>query len=202
MRNTLLPQILDPSPESWKAICELIDQVTDAQLLADVKGLERELKSWPPEVDRPPAKGWTPELPQWRLVRRVREVDLYPHFIKVASQAMVLSDGTPAVRLQRAFSGALQGAAGKTHRVGVEGQGDLSGSLCVEWRGHRFPVALEVEVKTAAGKVRPAQQTRCDALRRRGEIYLVVRTTAEMVQLLKAEHDRIVKALDSLSASC
>ena len=38
MRNALLPHVLDPSPESWKAICELIDpsnQATDAQLLAD-----------------------------------------------------------------------------------------------------------------------------------------------------------------------
>ena len=207
MRNAFLPHLLDPSPESWVAICKLLephpapDQI--AQLLADVQGLEAELRAWPPEIDRPPAKGWDPSLPQWRLVRRVREVDLYPLFIKAAATApaLRLSDGTPAVRLQRNFSGALQGAGGKTHRMGVEGQGDLSGSLCVEWRGCRFPIALEVEVKTASGKLRPAQQTRSEALHRRGEIYLTVRRTDEMIKMLTAERDRIVNLLETSSPS-
>ena len=124
MRNAFLTHLLDLSPESWAAICKLVDPsspVTDAQLLADVRGLEAELRAWPPEIDRPPARGWDPSLPQWRLVRRVREVDLYPLFIKAAATApaLRLSDGTPAVRLQRNFSGALQGAGGKTHRMEI-----------------------------------------------------------------------------------
>jgi hypothetical protein len=85
--------------------------------------------------------------------------------------------------------------------MGVEGQGDLSGSLCIEWRGCRFPIALEVEVKTAAGKLRPAQQTRSEALHRRGEIYLTVRRTDEMIKALTAKRDWILNLLETSSIS-
>ena len=152
------------------------------------------------------------ELGQARLAlcRTVREVDLYEHYIKAAREApaLRLRDGTPAVRLQRQFTGALQGSHGKRLRIGKRGSGDLSGSICVEWAvgggsrsesgWRRISVACEVEVKRAAEEQREAQVERENALRRRGEVYVLARRTDEMVRALVAERGR----LTSLILSC
>ena len=121
-----------------------------------------------------------------------------------------LRDGTPAVRLERQFTGALQGAAGKIHSVGVTGGADLHGSLCVEWQlcgggcgasikycSHevRLSVPLEVEIKTDGGKLRPEQAARQEALRRRGEVSLVCYRTADMLRQLCDERAKILKMI-------
>ena len=221
LREPYFIHLANPGPASWRGIIALLDDpsVTSDQHAAEVKILSSELAAWPPEIERAPPSHWL-RLPETfaaeiALCHRVREVDLYRHYIDAAARApaLQLSIGGPAVRLERAFTGALQGAAGVAHRVGVKGQGDLSGSLCVEWtttkvvasvtvsgseRVHALTesatrhasIHLEVEVKTDGGKVRPDQEIRAKAFERRGELYLIVRRTAEMVRLLVEARDR------------
>ena len=221
LRSAFLPLLADPSPESWREIVKTLDDAMDcgdfAQVDADAVGLLRELRMWPAEIERPLPKRWA-QVPGesgralCKLARAVRETDLYPLYVEAAAKApeLRLHDGTPAVRLQRAFTGALQGPGGKGFRLGTVGQGDLIGSLCVEWPCYadadqhecswcRLSVPLEVEVKRDAGKMRPEQEQRRDALWRRGEIYITVTRVAQMVKLLAAERDRI---LEMLRCSC
>ena len=214
MRDAYYTHLADPGPESWRAICRLLSdkKVPASTLIAEARELKRELAAWPPEVERPkpdrwPAVGATPgerELAEARaaLCRAVREIDLYDHYIRAAREApaLRLRDGTPAVRLQRQFTGALQGSHGKRLRIGKRGSGDLSGSICVEWAvgggsrsesgWRRISVACEVEVKRAAEEQREEQVERESALRRRGEVYVLARRTDEMVRTLVAERGR------------
>lgn len=228
MRDEFYSLLADPGPESWAGICKLLAQAPPigrdpSAFIAECAEVARELRAWPPEVDRPPPTEWLrtdgsagpQEVRAARLglARTVREVDLYPHYIRAAAESprLRLRDGTPAVRLQRSFTGSLQGAHGRMHQIGVPGQGDLCGSLCIEI--HRsdstchpsktsgspcLAVALEVEVKRSAGKQSLVQRQREEALRRRGELYLCVCTTAEMLRILEAERDRILSDLGSL----
>lgn len=215
MRDAYYTHLANPGPESWRAICRLLSdkKVPAATLVAEARDLKRELAAWPPEVERPkpdrwPAVGATPdqrELAEARaaLCRVVREVDLYDHYIRAAREApaLRLRDGTPAVRLQRQFTGALQGSHGKRVRIGKRGSGDLSGSICVEWAvgggsrsesgWRRISIACEVEVKRAAEEQREEQVERENALRRRGEVYVLARRTDEMVRALVAERGRL-----------
>ena len=215
MRDAYYAHLADPGPDSWRAICRLLSdkRVPAATLAAEARDLKRELTAWPPEVERPkpdrwPAVGATPgerELAEARaaLCRAVREIDLYDHYIRAAREApaLRLRDGTPAVRLQRQFTGALQGSHGKRVRIGKRGNGDLSGSICVEWAvgggsrsesgWRRISVACEVEVKRAAEEQREEQVERESALRRRGEVYVLARRTDEMVRALVAERGRL-----------
>lgn len=244
LRAEFTPHLADPSPESWREICRLLDdpRITASQHMLDVHRLADELAAWPPEIERPPLKHWHDgaHAAELRLCLAVREVDLYRHYIDAAASApaLRLRDGAPAARLERAFTGSLQGQGGRAHRVGVKGQGDLHGSLCVEWRDwrsygdvewdedalnagcagcakvarssvedvglscaahggewRRLSVALEVEVKRDGGRVRPEQAARATALRRRGELYLLVNRTAEMIRLLVAERARILSTI-------
>jgi hypothetical protein len=209
VRDAYYTHLADPGPESWRAICRLLSdkRIPASTLVAEAKELKRELAAWPPEVERPkpdrwPTVGATPderELAEARaaLCRVVREVDLYDHYIRAAREApaLRLRDGTPAVRLQRQFTGALQGLHGKRLRIGKRGSGDLSGSICVEWAvggdWRRLSVACEVEVKRAAEEQREEQVERENALRRRGEVYVLARRTDEMVRALVAERGRL-----------
>lgn len=226
LRSEFFPLLADPGPESWRAICKLLDdpRVTDAQRLEDARQLAAELKSWPKEVDRPPSSG-----ADWTAVKlgaladnavrdalialcwRVREVDLYRLYIDAACKTpppdLVLRDGRPAVRLSRVFTGAMQGAGGRVHSLGVEGQADLCGSLCVEWETtrttdgrewKRLPVPIEVEVKKATGRLRPAQAQRQEALAERCELYVVVRRVDEMLRALVAERQRVLALVGAL----
>jgi hypothetical protein len=201
MRDEFYGFLADPGPESWAQIVRLLsDPRADP---AEVAEVGRELRAWPPEVERPAPRTWAGKAALLKLTRALREVDLYPHYIRAAAESLRLRlrDGTPAVRLQRSFTGSLQGAHGRIHQIGVPGQGDLCGSLCVEWRVYhsggcrRFAVALEIEVKRSAGKQSAAQHEREEALWRRGELYLCVRTTAEMLLRLEAERDRLLTEL-------
>jgi hypothetical protein len=215
VRDAYYTHLADPGPDSWRAICRLLSdkKVPAATLVAEARDLKRELAAWPPEVERPkpdrwPAVGATPverELAEARaaLCRVVREVDLYDHYVRAAREApaLRLRDGTPAVRLQRQFTGALQGSHGKRVRIGKRGSGDLSGSICVEWAvgggsrsesgWRRISIACEVEVKRAAEEQREEQMERENALRRRGEVYVLARRTDEMVRALVAERGRL-----------
>lgn len=235
LRDDFYRHLADPGPESWAGITRLLDDraVSDAQLALDLRELARELRAWPPEVARPAPRHWV-DAGLLKLCRDVREVDLYPLYVSAAADApsLRLRDGRPAARLQRSFSGSLQGAHGRMHQIGVEGQGDLVGSLVVEWCSenvapdcvdcqewiltggdcdapppsaaprceahddwHRVAVAVEVEVKRDGGKLRPAQAARRDALRQRGEVWLLVRRTDELVRGLVAERDRILRTI-------
>jgi hypothetical protein len=241
LRAEFTPHLADPSPESWREICRLLDdpRITASQHMLDVHRLADELAAWPPEIERPPLKHWHDgaHAAELRLCLAVREVDLYRHYIDAAAgaPALRLRDGAPAARLERAFTGSLQGQGGRAHRVGVKGQGDLHGSLCVEWidfgsydaratgvpnacavcqgcgkvaasrddlscaihgtEWRRLSVSLEVEVKRDGGRIRPEQEARATALRRRGELYLLVNRTAEMIRLLVAERARILSTI-------
>lgn len=230
MRDEFYGLLADPGPESWAGIVRLLSDPRRRSDPAEVAEVERELRAWPPEVERPAPRSWLPEshAALLKLARAVREVDLYPHYIRAAAESprLRLRDGTPAIRLQRSFSGALQGAHGRMHQIGVPGQGDLCGSMCVEiekpdeeheagllayskGRGAhpgdapalRLAVAMEVEVKRGAGKQSPVQRQREEALRRRGELYLCVRTTSEMLRILEAERDRILRDLGHARAA-
>jgi hypothetical protein len=225
VRDEFYGLLAEPGPESWAGIVRLLSDPRRRFDPAEAAEVERDLRAWPPEVERPAPRAWLPEshAALLKLARTVREVDLYPHYIRAAAESprLRLRDGTPAVRLQRSFSGALQGAHGRMHQIGVPGQGDLCGSLCVEvhcsdatcyssrttagpceadhWR--RLAASLEIEVKRGAGKQSPVQRQREEALRRRGELYLCVRTTAEMLRLLESERDRILRDLGHTRAA-
>lgn len=151
-RPELLAALADPSPESWARVWELLYQVRGTQLAEEVAACRRELREWPPEVDRPPrparvgrrtvaevearaAAGTDDRLALLApLCRTVREVDLYPLYVAgiCESPRLRLSDGRQAVRLQRAFVGSLSSGRGDV-RVGQRGQGDLVGGMCAEW---------------------------------------------------------------------
>ena len=215
MRDAYYAHLADPGPDSWRAICRLLSdkKVPASTLAAEARELRAELAAWPPEIERPAHSSWgvagggttcpDGDLRSARLAlcRTVREIDLYEHYIRAAREApaLRLRDGTPAVRLQRQFTGALQGSHGKRLRIGKRGNGDLSGSICVEWAAggdwRRISIACEVEVKRAAEEQREEQAEREAALLRRGEVYLLVRRTDEMVRLLVAERARLIAML-------
>lgn len=213
MRDELYSLLADPGPESWRKICAVLSNGSEAEIAADVAELKRELHAWPPEVERPAPKEWLREKnvdashnqsenaihihrAKISLCRQIREVDLYKLYCDAADDPRLrFGDGTPAVRLQRNFSGTLQGAHGRHHTIGVRGQGDLIGSLCLESPAGRIAIALEVEVKRHSGKQSPEQIQRQEALQRRGEIYLLVRRTEEMIQLLISHRDKLKKTL-------
>ena len=60
LRAEFTPHLADPSPESWREICRLLDdpRITASQHMLDVHRLADELAAWPPEIERPPLKHW------------------------------------------------------------------------------------------------------------------------------------------------
>lgn len=85
----------------------------------------------------------------------------------------------PDVRLWRANTGAAQMANGQFVRFGIPGQADLSG---ITADGRR----LEIEVKSATGRLRPDQVAFGKMIRRFGGIYIVARSVEEAVRQVEA----------------
>ena len=94
LRAEFTPHLADPSPESWREICRLLDdpRITASQHMLDVHRLADELAAWPPEIERPPLKHWHDgaHAAELRLCLSVREVDLYRHYIDAAASAPAL----------------------------------------------------------------------------------------------------------------
>jgi hypothetical protein len=85
----------------------------------------------------------------------------------------------PDVRIWRANTGAAQMANGQFVRFGIPGQADLSG---ITDDGRR----LEIEVKSATGRLRPDQIAFGTMIRKFGGIYIVARSVDEAVQKLNS----------------
>ncbi len=83
----------------------------------------------------------------------------------------------PDVRIWRANTGAAQMANGQFVRFGIPGQADLSG---ITADGRR----LEIEVKSATGRLRPDQIAFGNMIRKFGGIYIVARSVEQAVQSL------------------
>lgn len=109
-----------------------------------------------------------------------------------ASEAQILQETLLALTAEcgdvctvwRSNSGAamLPGAGGRMRRVtfGVEGQADISGLM------HGSGRRLEIETKTATGRVRPAQETFRRVIAQAGGIYILARSAAEAVAAVRA----------------
>jgi hypothetical protein len=85
----------------------------------------------------------------------------------------------PDVRIWRANTGAAQMANGQFVRFGIPGQADLSG---ITADGRR----LEIEVKSATGRLRPDQIAFGTMIRKFGGIYIVARSVEEAIRRLNA----------------
>ena len=75
----------------------------------------------------------------------------------------------PGVKVWRSNTGARQVAGGRVIRFGVRGQGDISG---VGPNGIR----IEVEVKTATGRLTPDQLAFGELMKKHGAVYVVARS--------------------------
>lgn len=208
VRTAITTALADPSPESWDATCVLLSQACcEHDFLNRLKLAKKLVKArqggWPVEVARPapdPAIFRKPShaASVGQLSYTVREVDLYPAYVQqvCASPLLRRRDGGQAVHLARAFTGRLDGGAGQ-YRIGEAGQGDLTGGLVVDYcaraanRDRRIEVRLEVEVKTAKGRIREDQALRQAAFTERGGLYIITRSIADCIAQLVAARERI-----------
>mgnify|MGYP000526499927 CR=1 FL=1 len=195
-----------PSPDSWETVCVLLAEACcEDDFLARVRLVKSQLRGWPievpravdPTIFRKPSHAATVAS----LAYAVREANLYPAYIGqvCASPLLVRRDGGQAVHLARAFTGRLDGGAGQ-YRIGEAGQGDLTGGLVVDYsRGAAWgciEVRLEVEVKTAKGRVREDQALRQAAFAARGGLYILTRSIVDCVAQLVAARRAIAANLN------
>ena len=204
VRAAITFALADPSPESWDIACvKLAEACCEHDFLQRLKLVKSKLRGWPVEVARPAPDAALYRKPSHAasvaaLAYAVRETNLYPAYIEqvCASPLLRRRDGGQAVHLARAFTGRLDGGAGQ-YRIGEAGQGDLTGGLVVDyytrpsdpWK--RIEVRLEVEVKTARGRIREDQALRQAAFAERGGLYVLTRSIADCISQLVAARERI-----------
>ena len=208
VRDAITAALADPSPESWDAACVILSQACcEHDFLNRLKLAKKLVKArqggWPVEVARPAPNAAIYRKPSHAasvaaLAYAVRETNLYPAYIEqvCASSLLRRRDGGQAVHLARAFTGRLDGGAGQ-YRIGEAGQGDLTGGMVVDyytrpsdpWK--RIEVRLEVEVKTAKGRIREDQALRQAAFAERGGLYVLTRSIADCISQLVAARERI-----------
>ena len=204
VRAAITFALADPSPESWDLACvKLAEACCEHDFLQRLKLAKSKLRGWPVEVARPAPDAALYRKPSHAasvaaLAYTVRETNLYPAYIEqvCASPLLRRRDGGQAVHLARAFTGRLDGGAGQ-YRIGEAGQGDLTGGLVVDyytrpsdpWK--RIEVRLEVEVKTAKGRIREDQALRQAAFAERGGLYVLTRSIADCISQLVAARERI-----------
>ena len=202
VRAAITFALADPSPESWDIACvKLAESCCEHDFLQRPKLVKSKLRGWPVEVARPAPDAALYRKPSHAasvaaLAYAVRETNLYPAYIEqvCASPLLRRRDGGQAVHLARAFTGRLDGGAGQ-YRIGEAGQGDLTGGLVVDYcaRGNwrHIEVRLEVEVKTAKGRIREDQALRQTAFAERGGLYVLTRSIADCISQLVAARERI-----------
>jgi hypothetical protein len=190
--DQLLQWLQAPSVESWREIViegKRAVKQSRVQMAVFEMMLDRHLKEWPKELERV-APAW-PESWQRRYEHRVREVDTYGAFLAgiCGDPRLKLHDGLQAVQLARKYVGAARDLySEKRIKVNQAGEGDLGGTLTVEWRisggWRRLARPLEVDVKKPEGRPEESQKLRQQALVMRGGLYLYVRTVEEAVGLI------------------
>ena len=202
VRAAITFALADPSPESWDIACvKLAEACCEHDFLQRLKLVKAKLRGWPVEVARPAPDAALYRKPSHAasvaaLAYAVRETNLYPAYIEqvCASSLLRRRDGGQAVHLARAFTGRLDGGSGQ-YRIGEAGQGDLTGGLVVDYcaRGNwrHIEVRLEVEVKTAKGRIREDQALRQAAFAERGGLYILTRSIADCISQLVAARERI-----------
>jgi hypothetical protein len=204
VRTAIVTALADPSPESWDFACvKLAEACCEHDFLQRLKLVKSKLRGWPVEVARPAPDAAIYRKPSHaasvaQLAYAVRETNLYPVYVEqvCASPLLRRRDGGQAVHLARAFTGRLDGGAGQ-YRIGEAGQGDLTGGLVVDYcaraanRDRRIEVRLEVEVKTAKGRIREDQALRQAAFTERGGLYIITRSIADCIAQLVAARERI-----------
>ena len=204
VRAAITFALADPSPESWDIACvKLAEACCEHDFLQRLKLAKSKLRGWPVEVARPAPDAALYRKPSHAasvaaLAYAVRETNLYPAYIEqvCASPLLRRRDGGQAVHLARAFTGRLDGGAGQ-YRIGEAGQGDLTGGLVVDYcaraanKNRRIEVRLEVEVKTAKGRIREDQALRQTAFAERGGLYVLTRSIADCISQLVAARERI-----------
>ena len=204
VRTAISTALADPSPESWDSACvKLAEACCEHDFLQRLKLVKSKLRGWPVEVARPAPDAAIYRKPSHaasvaQLAYAVRETNLYPAYVEqvCASPLLRRRDGGQAVHLARAFTGRLDGGAGQ-YRIGEAGQGDLTGGLVVDYcaraanRDRRIEVRLEVEVKTAKGRIREDQALRQAAFTERGGLYIITRSIADCIAQLVAARERI-----------
>lgn len=204
VRTAIATALSDPSPESWDFACvKLAEACCEHDFLQRLKLVKSKLRGWPVEVARPAPDATIYRKPSHaasvaQLAYAVRETNLYPVYVEQVCNSPLLRrrDGGQAVHLARAFTGRLDGGAGQ-YRIGEAGQGDLTGGLVVDfytrpsenWK--RIEVRLEVEVKTAKGRIREDQALRQAAFTERGGLYIITRSIADCIAQLVAARERI-----------
>ena len=95
--------------------------------------------------------------------------------IELALSALRRPDGRPICIVWRQHVGKLMSPSGYVTSVGVEGQADLGGVL---FTGQ----ALQIEVKSATGKLREGQVRWGEAMQRMNVVWFVARSAEEAVE--------------------
>lgn len=194
----MLPPIIqealsDPSPQEWREVAKYLDSNPYSPEL--IQSLHKALRKWPRELPRDPLDHWTQEShgQLLRLCVRVPEVTVYGYYLAQIHSApkLQLSDGRPAVRLQRFFSGAAKVESDAWVRIGQAGQGDLVGMTTIALARTLIAVYTELEIKTPKGHLSEAQKVREEVVRSRGGIYLVAKSVKSAIAGLVAERERI-----------
>jgi hypothetical protein len=80
----------------------------------------------------------------------------------------------------RSNTGSLKDHTGRMVTFGVPGQADISGLL------HGSGRRLEIEVKTATGRLRPSQETFRRVIEMAGGIYILARSASDAVAAVRA----------------
>jgi len=110
-------------------------------------------------------------------VPRGKEAELLRQILLAAS-AVRMPDGSPACVLWRQQCGLFTGPTGNVVKIGIEGQADLGGVLA---NGR----AVQVEVKSPAGRLRDGQVRWAAMARRMNVLYLVARSVDDVTSAIR-----------------
>lgn len=109
----------------------------------------------------------------------------------IQNPALLAASALPGVLAMRQQSGVFRSMTDPDRivRVGVPGLADagliVAVTITPEMIGRTIGASIQTEFKTAAGRQSADQRTWADAVRRAGGVYQVVRSAAEMIELVE-----------------
>lgn len=216
-----IPRLLaDPSPQDWKKVCLILDELWDKQhplhIRQALSEVRKALNTWPTD-----ARKCVPREPLSHWVRATRENplghdELLDLCLKIKHESATYSyyetyvcndpallwktdgpwgkAGCQQCHLVRGFSGPARSVRSESWlRIGEPGQGDLVGWLSVLLPPYGLlALKLELEIKMPSGTLSKSQRTRRDELARAGAIYLSAKSVKSAVGQIVAVRDALL----------
>lgn len=99
--------------------------------------------------------------------------------ILLAASSVRLPSGAPACVVWRQQVGTFTGPSGHVVKVGLEGMADIGGILC-------NGVVLQIEVKSATGRLREAQKRWGQMIQSMGGLFIVARSAEDATRAIRA----------------